>query len=138
MKKKLLAILMTVLTLFTMTFSSGCVLIADTILTSVQLPLEITQDAEMTVNYNETTGKYDVKVEGIITNTWKKEVLQGTVVVLFYDENGHSLASARTTIGELAANATWRFIASVSIDAAPVEFKITEKFGYGWEKITKK
>ena len=138
MRKKILTALLVLTGLFTLACSSGCVLIADTVLTHIQLPLKETQEATMTSLFNEETQKYDVRVEGVVLNDWKKEVLQGTVSVSFFDEHGNVLATGNATVGEIAAGKTWRFCVMESMNIEPAYFEITELFGYGWEKITNK
>ena len=138
MKKKILTGLLVLTGMFTLACSSGCVLIADSILTHIQMPLKESQEAEMTVNYNAETGKYDVRVEGVVLNDWQKEVLQGTVSISFYDEHGNVLATGSATVGKIAAGQSWRYCVTTALDIEPVEFEITELFAYGWEKITNK
>lgn len=138
MKKKLLALLLALTGAVSLACSSGCVLIADTILTHVQLPLKASEEPQMSCVYNEATNKYDVRVEGIVINDWQKEVLQATVSVTFYDGQGNILATGKTNVGEIAAGKTWRFCVACSMDIEPISFEISELFGYGWEKITNK
>lgn len=134
MKKSILLKLSTLICLIALSLSSltGCYCYLYDFFTNDDTTLELTlvSEAQMSYTFDEESGLYEIKVEGVCENATGTDLNGGYVAVTVYDSEGNIIATPEEYVSYIKAGERWRFCAVGTGHYIPASFKITELSGW--------